>query len=166
MAAAPVARAQCRKLKQRNQNARGEFHGHPPIHEPVGSTEGGKRSPRALKYISSAATAIVMLRCAALTQAERLDQRQHHGRGRDRADLAAGVRAHRMHQQVILLVVFLASGWTTRAAIGNAEMPAAPISGLILPPDSTHMHLAEQTPTTVSRERDEAEREDRQRLWP
>jgi len=45
----------------------------------------------------------------------------------------------------------LASFCTTRAAIGNALMPAAPISGLNLPPLSTLSSLPNRTPAVVSR---------------
>src|SRR5699024_8968001 len=39
--------------------------------------------------------------------------------------------------------------WDTRAAIGTADTPAEPISGLILPPESLHISLPSITPPKV-----------------
>ena len=42
------------------------------------------------------------------------------------------------------------SFWTTRAAIGTAETPAAPIIGLTLPLVKTHINLPMSTPPAVA----------------
>ena len=44
---------------------------------------------------------------------------------------------------------FCPSIWDTRAAIGTADTPAEPISGLILPPVRTFISLAIRTPPAV-----------------
>ena len=77
-------------------------------------------------------------------------QRQQHPARDDARDLAGRVGAHRVHQQEVLVVLLQRHRWTTRAAIGNALMPAAPISGLNLPPVSTLSSLPKTRPAVVS----------------
>ena len=63
----------------------------------------------------------------------RADECHDQPAGDDRTNLPGDIRARCMHEQE---VARLSSSrpilWTTRDAIGNAEMPAAPIIGLIL----------------------------------
>ena len=42
------------------------------------------------------------------------------------------------------------SFWETRAAIGTADTPAEPMSGLILPPESLYISLPSSSPPTVA----------------
>ena len=49
------------------------------------------------------------------------------------------------------MLYFCPSAWTTRADIGKAEIPAAPIRGLTFPPVRRHMSLPKRIPTAVSR---------------
>ena len=49
----------------------------------------------------------------------------------------------------LVLLYFLPTSWDTRAAIGTAETPAEPMSGLILPPESRYMIRPPSRPPTV-----------------
>ena len=46
-------------------------------------------------------------------------------------------------------LAFWPTTWDTRAAIGTADTPAEPISGLVLPPSRMHMILPKRQPAKV-----------------
>ncbi len=70
-----------------------------------------------------------------------------------RADNAGDVRAHGVHQQEVGRVLLWPTFWDTRAAIGTAETPAEPISGLTLPLVKIYISLPNRTPPAVPTQR-------------
>lgn len=62
-----------------------------------------------------------------------LEQQQHEARRNCGTDHTRHIRAHCVHEQEVGGVALRPSFWATRAAIGTAETPAAPIRGFTLP---------------------------------
>ncbi|GIS37106.1 MAG: hypothetical protein Ct9H90mP9_1360 [Pseudomonadota bacterium] len=63
------------------------------------------------------------------------------------------LRSHRMHHQMVLGIGLNPTWLTTRAAMGTADTPAAPIKGLIGIDESRFINLASKTPDAVPMEK-------------